>query len=56
MIFLISWLAVVAAAIGINIWYYSVSGRIAYEYIPSQLAIIILEGIICYSSYLLWIR
>lgn len=52
MIYLILWLIVVAAAIGANIWYYIVSGRIAYEYVPLQLAIIILEGIICYSGYL----
>lgn len=52
MIYLILWLTIVAAAIGVNIWYYIVSGRIAYEHMPSQLAIIILEGIICYLGYL----
>lgn len=48
MIFPISWLAVVAAAVSINIWHYSVAGRIAYESIPSQLTIVILEGIISF--------
>lgn len=56
MIYLILWLTLVAAAIGVDIWYYSMSGRIAYEHIPSQIAIIILNGFICYWGYLAWIR
>ena len=52
MFFLICWLIVVAAAIGVNIWYYAVTGEVAVNYIPMQTAIVILEGIICLNSYL----
>lgn len=51
MIHLILWLTVVAAAIGVQVWYYFMHGELYVSGIPSQIAIIILLGMYYYSFY-----